>query len=390
MAVQIYCKVPACRRLVSNAVPTVCKVKPIYLAYNRKQYCSRSCSKADTGNSVVCTIPDCNNLVQNAVPVPRGVESSTFDFNTRRYCSRSCSRVQIAGRVEDVFTCKVCAEEKPVSQFIHFTLKKDDIEINIPIPPNCRDHLIPGWDDECYDPVCVKCIRTHIIIQLRDRGPQRISCIKDHSDNDWEDIDWEDNDWCLYAPGFLPKKIHHYYTQRSFEEFWERAEKWVCPHHCGIKNITIDLKATIGYPHVECPGCLGRFCAGCKVEWHAGLSCQQYRAKHPDVRDEDEEAILQGLADFDARRCPQCQYIIIKDGGCDHMECEVCNYTFDWEQAEHVSPGYRVYPSEAYPSDEELSALIEFERNYRDSDDSSAEEDHCQADIIAQRGFVRL
>ena len=32
----------------------------------------------------------------------------------------------------------------------------------------------------------------------------------------------------------------------------------------------------------------------------------------------------------DSRRCPNCRFIIEKDGGCNHMTCQVCGHEFHW------------------------------------------------------------
>lgn len=35
----------------------------------------------------------------------------------------------------------------------------------------------------------------------------------------------------------------------------------------------------------------------------------------------------------DARRCPQCDAVIVKDGGCSQMRCTRCDHAFRWEAA---------------------------------------------------------
>jgi hypothetical protein len=47
-------------------------------------------------------------------------------------------------------------------------------------------------------------------------------------------------------------------------------------------------------------------------------------------------SVLSDLEKVGARRCPRCQYVIIKEGGCTHMFCEQCYQEFDWRQAERV------------------------------------------------------
>lgn len=61
------------------------------------------------------------------------------------------------------------------------------------------------------------------------------------------------------------------------------------------------------------------------------------------MRDEGEVKQLQEMARLGARRCPRCQFIIVKDGGCDFVHCGQCHSDFQWSHAERV-----VAPVEAF------------------------------------------
>lgn len=64
---------------------------------------------------------------------------------------------------------------------------------------------------------------------------------------------------------------------------------------------------------------------------------------HPEVRDENEVKQLQEMARLGARRCLRCQFIIVKEGGCNHVHCEQCRFDFMWSEAEQV-----IAPIESY------------------------------------------
>jgi DNA-directed RNA polymerase subunit RPC12/RpoP len=143
----------------------------------------------------------------------------------------------------------------------------------------------------------------------------------------------------MYALNYLHTEMHAEFHEQSIKAFMASAETWECPNGCATCAahwVTIDIKHTPSYPHVECPHCTGRFCAGCREEWHEGKTCQQYRVEYPELLTDDEVAVIEEMATLGARRCPQCQYIIVKDGGCEHMVCEQCYEDFDWGQAEKV------------------------------------------------------
>jgi hypothetical protein len=108
-------------------------------------------------------------------------------------------------------------------------------------------------------PVCIECIRRHLLIQFRDRGPLHITCVHAHT----SDTRFNNDKWTQYALGFLPKTLHEEYRRQMFEHWWHRADKWVCQEGCTPSGLTLVPEATPGYPHVECPGCQGRYCARC-------------------------------------------------------------------------------------------------------------------------------
>jgi hypothetical protein len=80
-----------------------------------------------------------------------------------------------------------------------------------------------------------------------------------------------------------------------------------------------------GYPQVACNECSFRSCAQCGVAWHKDITCAEYGAKHVDEKmSEAERDTLKFMQGVDGRRCPNCQLVIEKDGGCDSMVSSQC------------------------------------------------------------------
>nr|AVY91762.1 IBR domain containing [Saccharum hybrid cultivar SP80-3280] len=76
----------------------------------------------------------------------------------------------------------------------------------------------------------------------------------------------------------------------------------------------------------KCVKCRGSFCLSCKVPWHDGMSCYEYKMRYPHARPED--AKLQNLARQRLwRQCVKCKHMIELAEGCYHMIC-VCGYEF--------------------------------------------------------------
>jgi hypothetical protein len=133
------------------------------------------------------------------------------------------------------------------------------------------------------------------------------------------------------------------YNLASFEHWRTDAEFFTClKPTCGFVAL-IDPFAP-GYPHVECPSpiCKARSCASCRTAWHMGQTCTEvYAAAATAQISEAERTTLALMQEVDARRCPNCQFVIEKDGGCPSMQCGGCRKLFNWEEAASVVPGTR-------------------------------------------------
>ncbi|KAL1800982.1 hypothetical protein ACET3X_001324 [Alternaria dauci] len=95
-----------------------------------------------------------------------------------------------------------------------------------------------------------------------------------------------------------------------------------------------------GYPQVACHECTFRSCAQCLVAWHKDVTCAEYAAKHVEKKmSEEEKDTLKYMQKLDGKRCPNCQLVIEKDGGCDSMFCVGCHKYFNWASAASALTG---------------------------------------------------
>ena len=75
-----------------------------------------------------------------------------------------------------------------------------------------------------------------------------------------------------------------------------------------------------------CSSCSVSTCSKCHEQYHAGLSCEVYKAS----RKSDEELLKWMEEDPENRKkCPKCNAPIEKDGGCPHMLCK-CGAQICW------------------------------------------------------------
>lgn len=85
---------------------------------------------------------------------------------------------------------------------------------------------------------------------------------------------------------------------------------------CGEALIKIKGK------EIECSQCKKHTCSDCKAKSHKGMTCAQNQDKSL-----GQWAGQKGVA---LHKCPNCETLIEKNGGCPHMYCFNCQYSFCW------------------------------------------------------------
>ena len=77
-----------------------------------------------------------------------------------------------------------------------------------------------------------------------------------------------------------------------------------------------DIKAT----KMQCPICSTLVCFECKEEWHEAITCDAAFIKRLGPKSDAERIAF----------CPICKLKLQKDGGCNHIICEICKYEWCW------------------------------------------------------------
>ncbi|XP_031484779.1 E3 ubiquitin-protein ligase RSL1-like [Nymphaea colorata] len=133
---------------------------------------------------------------------------------------------------------------------------------------------------------------------------------------------------------FLSRKLLETLSCRVEEASIPETDKLYCPYEmCSAlmsrKEMMKSEQASSSYCTCngsglrKCIKCQLPFCIYCKVPWHEGLSCEQYKLDHP-----VEDVELQSLANKNLwRQCVKCNHMIEHAKGCYHMTCR-CGYEF--------------------------------------------------------------
>jgi len=78
-------------------------------------------------------------------------------------------------------------------------------------------------------------------------------------------------------------------------------------------------------PSVVCPTCAAVICPICLCEGHDEMTCEQYaREKSSNELGVSSQELINAMT----KRCPECHYRVMKNGGCAHMKCVRCHH--DW------------------------------------------------------------
>ncbi|KAL7062346.1 hypothetical protein AAHC03_01656 [Spirometra sp. Aus1] len=78
---------------------------------------------------------------------------------------------------------------------------------------------------------------------------------------------------------------------------------------------------------VHCETCGTDFCFACGMEYHAPTDCETIKRWLQKCRDDSGTATYMAAHTKD---CPHCGVCIEKNGGCNHMQCSKCHYSFCW------------------------------------------------------------
>ncbi|KAH7542040.1 hypothetical protein FEM48_Zijuj02G0031300 [Ziziphus jujuba var. spinosa] len=71
----------------------------------------------------------------------------------------------------------------------------------------------------------------------------------------------------------------------------------------------------------ECPNCRRLFCAKCKVSWHSGIVCSEFRKLKKNEREKEDVMLMKLAHNKRWGRCPDCSFLVEKRNGCSHIKC---------------------------------------------------------------------
>jgi E3 ubiquitin-protein ligase RNF144 len=79
--------------------------------------------------------------------------------------------------------------------------------------------------------------------------------------------------------------------------------------------------------NVECPHCCQMFCVQCKVPWHAGVTCAEFKFQRPRKDEQGREDLLPRKVEQESKwqRCPECKIYVERIGDCVFIVYKYCS-----------------------------------------------------------------
>lgn len=194
------------------------------------------------------------------------------------------------------FTCGICLELSPIS---------------LRFPPA-----------ECGHAFCMPCMRQHLVVVATDTQQYPFPCPACPRERGRQAM--LEPETCLRA--LAGTGTPYRALERLLLESQHASRLCYCANKkCSEPFDFVQVAGPGGEPgetRATCPACGVDTCVDCRVVWHEGQSCEQYRS------DKTGDGLLLKLAERKKwRACPKCKVHIDKAYGCNHMTCR-CGHTF--------------------------------------------------------------
>jgi len=108
------------------------------------------------------------------------------------------------------------------------------------------------------------------------------------------------------------------------------AHRW-CPR-AGCDTPYIKADCGVSSPQVTCKNsaCGMVFCYECRVKWHDGATCEEFKESLSKDKTE-EEMLSEEYAKKNLQECPNCSIWVEKIDGCEYVMCSACHHEFCWD-----------------------------------------------------------
>eukprot|EP00753_Platysulcus_tardus_P013088 PLAT3614.4.p1 GENE.PLAT3614.4~~PLAT3614.4.p1 ORF type:complete len:422 (-),score=67.04 PLAT3614.4:153-1418(-) len=176
----------------------------------------------------------------------------------------------------------------------------------------------------CLHCFCLGCMQGFVTVQLGEGKARRMECPQSG---------------CSHKLSFDEVRL----VLREAPEQFERYQRLLLEGHldsdesvvrCPRPRCQTPMIRESRLPMCRCPvpSCGFHFCADCKTEWHADVTCEDYQKWLEENGAAEDRFRL--WRERNTKPCPTevggCGSPIEKNGGCNHMTCTKCTFQFCW------------------------------------------------------------
>jgi len=156
------------------------------------------------------------------------------------------------------------------------------------------------------------CLKGYAIPEI-DNGKVPIKCPEDCKEN-LSELDLAvvlDENYTLKYQKF---GLKNYIDNLSEEASW-----------CPTPNCSYGFITEKDITEFNCPLCQKHYCLSCRVEFHAGQSCREYRINN--TYSDADKKFEQFIKGSKFKQCAKCKFWVEKASGCNYMKCR-CSHEF--------------------------------------------------------------
>jgi len=190
--------------------------------------------------------------------------------------------------------------------------------------PICIESAEPGLGyviPECFHTYCIECLSSYVGTLIAEGRVLNIKCPTPHCESALSHLD---------VQKLVTSDLYSKYDEYTFLMALKTDQhvKWCAnPKGCG-NAIYRDDDAEDN--KVTCDVCKYEFCFVCNEPWHIN-TCQDYQQWRidnglVDQKFDEWKTVNKG----NAKPCPNCNHLIEKNDGCNHMTCVSCHHEFCW------------------------------------------------------------
>ena len=173
--------------------------------------------------------------------------------------------------------------------------------------------------DGCDHRICVSCMQSYVESKIASREVKNIPCPMAPECREHVSFD--------QVKHVLPYALFERYDAMLLDVTLDNdPNRRFCPRPgCGTAMLGDSRRPMMNCPR---PGCNFAYCFNCREAWHADTTCELYQAWK--IENGQVDSKFSNWAAQNAKPCPNCQVLINKDGGCNHMRCTRCKTDYCW------------------------------------------------------------